>query len=94
MEELLESGASLYRAGSELGPAVEALIEENPTSEPGPDTLSLGQGTWEVIMFSIFVISRLQCMHNGVAWHNGVAVPMQRWSDILTERNALYTCAR
>ena len=51
VEELLESGASLYRAGSELGPAMKALIKESPTADPGPATLRLGQGTWEVILF-------------------------------------------
>lgn len=51
VEELLESGASLYRAGSEFGPAMKALINESPTADPGPATLRLGQGTWEVILF-------------------------------------------
>ncbi len=48
VEELLQAGTSLYRAGPEVGPAIDALIAENPTADPGPATLRLGQGTWEV----------------------------------------------
>lgn len=48
VEELLQAGTSLYRAGPEVGPEIDALIAENPTADPGPATLRLGQGTWEV----------------------------------------------
>ena len=48
VDELLQSGTSLYRAGPEVGQAIDALIAENPTAEPGPATLRMGQGTWEV----------------------------------------------
>lgn len=48
VEELLQSGASLYKEGPEVGPAIDALIAENSTADPGPATLRLGQGTWEV----------------------------------------------
>ncbi|CAL8471769.1 g11311 [Coccomyxa elongata] len=48
VEELLQSGTSLYRAGPEVGPVIDSLIAENPTADPGPGTLRLGQGTWEV----------------------------------------------
>ena len=44
---LLDHGASLYSSDGMKG-AIESLIGSNPTPEPGPATLSTGQGVWEV----------------------------------------------
>ena len=43
-----QSGASPYRASPGMRSAMEALIAENPSEDPGMQTLALGQGTWEV----------------------------------------------
>ena len=43
-----QSGGSPYRVNPEMASAMMALIAENPTSDPGRQTLALGQGTWEV----------------------------------------------
>ncbi len=43
-----QSGGSPYRVKPEMASAMMALIPESPTSEPGRQTLALGQGTWEV----------------------------------------------
>jgi len=46
---LLEQGYNNYSAGTALKDAVDALLEAgNPTSKPGPATLMLGNGVWEV----------------------------------------------
>ena len=45
-----QAGASPYRASPGMGPAIEALIAENPTEDAGRQTLALGQGSWEVGM--------------------------------------------
>ncbi|CAL5222887.1 g5315 [Coccomyxa viridis] len=43
-----QSGGSPYRVTEEMASAMKALIAENPTDEPGKQTLAMGQGTWEV----------------------------------------------
>ncbi len=49
MEHLVQqSGGSPYRVTEEMASAMKALIAENPTDEPGKQTLAMGQGTWEV----------------------------------------------
>ncbi|EFJ49410.1 hypothetical protein VOLCADRAFT_89810 [Volvox carteri f. nagariensis] len=45
--QLLGEGLSTYD-GELFGPAVAQLIAENPTPQPGSQSLSLGQGTWQV----------------------------------------------
>lgn len=56
MEKFISQGASLYTAAPELKGAIESLIEENPTVSPGPATLELGQGIWEVCSLPIDMI--------------------------------------
>ena len=49
MELLVQqSGGSPYRVTEEMACAMKALIAENPTNEPGRQTVAMGQGTWEV----------------------------------------------
>lgn len=47
---LLEQGYNNYNPGTELGPLVEQLVAENPTSLPAPAVEGgmLGQGVWHV----------------------------------------------
>ena len=45
-----QSGGSPYRVTQEMASAMAALIAENPTSEPGSQTLAMGQGCWEVCL--------------------------------------------
>ena len=45
-----QSGGSPYRVTQEMAAAMAALIAENPTSEPGSQTLAMGQGCWEVCL--------------------------------------------
>ncbi len=48
MLRLLGLHDSKYDAGPDMAPAVERLIQENPSQRPGPDSVRLGQGVWEV----------------------------------------------
>lgn len=48
---LVEEGASLYStgaAGEALAAAVTELVADNRCQRPGPESLSDGQGDWEV----------------------------------------------
>ncbi|GFR48774.1 hypothetical protein Agub_g10595 [Astrephomene gubernaculifera] len=44
---LLGEGLNTYN-GDQVGAAVKQLIAENPTPQPGNESLMLGQGTWQV----------------------------------------------
>ena len=48
--KLLDSNSesSFYDLNSELKPAVAELIENNPSTKPGPDSFVFGQGEWRV----------------------------------------------
>ena len=48
VDQLLEQGSSLYSPAPDMKAAMEDLMQHNPTPSPGPATLELGQGTWEV----------------------------------------------
>ncbi|GLC40703.1 hypothetical protein PLESTB_000031000 [Pleodorina starrii] len=45
--QLLGEGLNTY-SGEQFGPAVSQLIAENPTPQPGNESVALGQGTWQV----------------------------------------------
>ena len=48
MLRLLDISNSKYNTGPDMAAAVEKLIQENPSQRPGPDSMRLGQGVWEV----------------------------------------------
>ena len=50
VDALLDQGSSLYSPAVGMKDAIQHLIQGNPTPEPGPATLSMGQGTWEVYL--------------------------------------------
>ncbi|PNH12857.1 hypothetical protein TSOC_000219 [Tetrabaena socialis] len=45
--KLLGEGCDTYN-GESFEPAVKQLIAENPTAQPGSESVALGQGTWQV----------------------------------------------
>ena len=51
VDSLLQQGSSLYSPAPDMKGAIESLIQSNPTSDPGPATLSVGQGAWEACIF-------------------------------------------
>ena len=54
-----QSGASPYRVSQEMASAMSALVAENPTGDPGTQTLAMGQGSWEVS--AMYAADMLQC---------------------------------
>ena len=48
MLRLLGLHDSKYDAGPDMAAAMERLIQANPSQRPGPDSMRLGQGVWEV----------------------------------------------
>jgi hypothetical protein len=56
--------ADLYSTGDaceELSAAVAGLVANNPSPQPGPDSLTQGQGTWEVRCCRNYTVCRLFC---------------------------------
>lgn len=45
---MLARTTSKYEAGPAMEEAVQRLILTNPETKPGPASMRLGQGTWEV----------------------------------------------
>jgi hypothetical protein len=48
MQDLAEEKDPFYILNDKLQPQVRALILENPSTQPGPETFTLGQGEWQV----------------------------------------------
>ena len=48
LQALQASNDPFYALNEQLKPQVLALIAANPSAAPGPDTMTLGQGTWRV----------------------------------------------
>lgn len=56
--------ADLYSTGDaceELSAAVAGLVANNPSPQPGPDSLTQGQGTWEVRCCRNYTVCRWYC---------------------------------